>query len=218
MPEAARLGDPTQHGTPLGPGTGSPTVKIGGQPAWRAIPSSMAAGVEGASNAMKQVMDKPDAAMTPADTTPILVEAQAQSTAAASAAAAEGNAGASAGVSGGYSAAQTTNATLTTAWGTASAAPGGQPAANIAYAQGIKAAAGAAAAAAMSAIAAGICDVHICPTPTPPIPHGPGLVTKGSGTVMINGLPAARKGDKVFEACGGPDEIAMGCPTVKIGG
>ena len=33
---AARLGDPTSHGTPLFPGPGCPTVLIGGQPAWRA--------------------------------------------------------------------------------------------------------------------------------------------------------------------------------------
>jgi uncharacterized Zn-binding protein involved in type VI secretion len=32
---AARLGDLTGHGTPLGPGPGCPTVLIGGQPAWR---------------------------------------------------------------------------------------------------------------------------------------------------------------------------------------
>jgi uncharacterized Zn-binding protein involved in type VI secretion len=32
---AARLGDPTSHGTPLGPGPGCITVLIGGQPAWR---------------------------------------------------------------------------------------------------------------------------------------------------------------------------------------
>ncbi|MBV1800624.1 PAAR domain-containing protein [Siccirubricoccus sp. G192] len=34
---AARLGDPTSHGTPLGPGPGLPSVLIGGQPAWRAV-------------------------------------------------------------------------------------------------------------------------------------------------------------------------------------
>jgi uncharacterized Zn-binding protein involved in type VI secretion len=34
---AARLGDITSHGTPLGPGPGCPTVLIGGQPAWRAL-------------------------------------------------------------------------------------------------------------------------------------------------------------------------------------
>jgi uncharacterized Zn-binding protein involved in type VI secretion len=32
---AARLGDTTSHGTPLGPGPGCPTVLIGGKPAWR---------------------------------------------------------------------------------------------------------------------------------------------------------------------------------------
>lgn len=33
---AARVGDLTSHGTPLSPGPGSPTVFIGGLPAWRA--------------------------------------------------------------------------------------------------------------------------------------------------------------------------------------
>ena len=33
---AARVGDTTSHGTPLGAGPGCPTVLIGGQPAWRA--------------------------------------------------------------------------------------------------------------------------------------------------------------------------------------
>lgn len=33
---AARAGDMTSHGTPLGPGPGSATVLIGGKPAWRA--------------------------------------------------------------------------------------------------------------------------------------------------------------------------------------
>jgi len=33
---SARVGDPTSHGTPLGPGPGCPTVLVGGQPAWRA--------------------------------------------------------------------------------------------------------------------------------------------------------------------------------------
>jgi uncharacterized Zn-binding protein involved in type VI secretion len=37
MPPAARLLDPTTHGAPLSPGTGSPNVLIGGQPAWRAM-------------------------------------------------------------------------------------------------------------------------------------------------------------------------------------
>ncbi|MBL7208495.1 MAG: PAAR domain-containing protein [Dehalococcoidia bacterium] len=36
MPLAARVGDMTSHGTPLGPGPGSTNVLIGGMPAWRA--------------------------------------------------------------------------------------------------------------------------------------------------------------------------------------
>jgi uncharacterized Zn-binding protein involved in type VI secretion len=32
---AARVGDLTSHGSPLAPGPGSPTVLIGGMPAWR---------------------------------------------------------------------------------------------------------------------------------------------------------------------------------------
>lgn len=36
MPPAARTGDTTSHGSPLGPGPGSATVMIGGMPAWRA--------------------------------------------------------------------------------------------------------------------------------------------------------------------------------------
>lgn len=33
---AARVGDPTSHGKPLGPGPGSPDVLIAGKPAWLA--------------------------------------------------------------------------------------------------------------------------------------------------------------------------------------
>lgn len=36
MPPAARVGDPTAHGSPLA-GAGCPTVLIGGMPAWRAL-------------------------------------------------------------------------------------------------------------------------------------------------------------------------------------
>lgn len=36
MPPAARVGDKTGHGTPLGPDPGSADVFIGGKPAWRA--------------------------------------------------------------------------------------------------------------------------------------------------------------------------------------
>lgn len=39
---AARVTDPTSHGTPLAPGPGSPNVLIGGLPAWRAASDSHA--------------------------------------------------------------------------------------------------------------------------------------------------------------------------------
>lgn len=94
---AARVGDSTSHGTPLGPGPGCLTVSIGGQPAWRAA-----------------------------------------------------------------------------------------------------------------------ADTHTCPLSDGPKPHVGGVVSMGSGTVMIGGLPAARQGDMVTEA-GAPNTIAMGAPTVMIG-
>lgn len=37
MPPAARVLDQTSHGTPLTGSPGSPTVLIGGKPAWRAL-------------------------------------------------------------------------------------------------------------------------------------------------------------------------------------
>jgi len=63
-------------------------------------------------------------------------------------------------------------------------------------------------------------DVHNCPMTTPPvpIPHGLGLVIDGLATVNINFLPASRQGHTVMEPIGGPDEIAVGFPQVKIGG
>jgi uncharacterized Zn-binding protein involved in type VI secretion len=42
----------------------------------------------------------------------------------------------------------------------------------------------------------------------------PDIIVKGSVTVLIGGLPAARLGD--LTAHGG--SIVMGCPTVLIGG
>ncbi|MGE7778149.1 PAAR domain-containing protein [Chitinophaga sp. NPDC101104] len=95
------------------------------------------------------------------------------------------------------------------------------------------------------AMAARVGDMHICPMVTGTVPHvgGPALppggatvmiggmpalrvgdmctctgppdsVVKGSATVMIGGMPAARMGDST--AHGG--SIAIGCPTVMIGG
>ncbi|MGO4406175.1 PAAR domain-containing protein [Bosea sp. RAF48] len=66
--------------------------------------------------------------------------------------------------------------------------------------------------------AAGGADIHNCLTPMPPQPHGPGVVIDGSQTVLINNLPACRMGDTIIEALGPPNKIAMGLPTVVIGG
>jgi len=60
-------------------------------------------------------------------------------------------------------------------------------------------------------------DYHACPLTTAIVPHAGGVVAKGSITVFINGLPAARQGDIIVEA-GPPNSIVMGCPTVIIGG
>jgi len=66
--------------------------------------------------------------------------------------------------------------------------------------------------------AAGGADIHMCTTPLPIPPHGPGVVVDGSKTVMINNLPACRMMDTIVEALGPPNKIAMGEPTVIIGG
>lgn len=63
-------------------------------------------------------------------------------------------------------------------------------------------------------------DSHMCPlsdpTPAGPKPHVGGTVSKGSTTVLINNLQAARQGDIIVEA-GPPNSIATGCVTVIIG-
>src|SRR4051812_49615886 len=61
-------------------------------------------------------------------------------------------------------------------------------------------------------------DVHVCPLVSGVVPHVGGMVAKGSLTVLINNFPAARQGDQIAEPGGGPNPIAMGCPTVLIGG
>lgn len=91
----------------------------------------------------------------------------------------------------------------------------GAPAAKAAE-EATKTACGAAMGAAISA-AAGMADIHVCVTPLPLPPHGPGVVIDGSQTVLINNLPACRMGDSVLEALGPLNKIMMGCPTVLIG-
>jgi uncharacterized Zn-binding protein involved in type VI secretion len=68
--------------------------------------------------------------------------------------------------------------------------------------------------------AARLGDMHTCPMVTPglpPIPHVGGPITLGSATVLIGGQPAARMGD-MATCVGPPDTIAVGMPTVLIGG
>ena len=99
---------------------------------------------------------------------------------------------------------------------TAAAGTPGAPAA-LAAEQAAKTAALAAMGAAISAAGA-LSDIHMCATPSPLPPHGPGVVIDGSATVMINNMPACRLGDTLLEAIGPPNKIVAGCMTVIIGG
>ena len=69
--------------------------------------------------------------------------------------------------------------------------------------------------------AARIGDMHLCPmfSPTvPPVPHvGGPILPPCCVTVFIGFIPAARVGDMCV-CVGPPDVIAMGSPTVWIGG
>jgi len=51
---------------------------------------------------------------------------------------------------------------------------------------------------------------------TPPVPHVGGPIVVGSPTVLIGFMPAARLGDACV-CVGPPDMIAMGSSTVLIG-
>lgn len=64
----------------------------------------------------------------------------------------------------------------------------------------------------------GMSDIHVCNTPTPTPPHGPGVVIDGSKTVLINNMPACRLGDTIIEPLGPPNKITKGETTVIIGG
>lgn len=112
----------------------------------------------------------------------------------------------------------TSDAAIKTAEAATVAAAGtpGAPAAKAAE-ESTKAAAAAAMGSAITS-AAGGSDVHACLTPLPLPPHGPGIVITPSMTVMVANFPAARQGDTILEAVGPPNSIAMGCPTVIIGG
>jgi type VI secretion system secreted protein VgrG len=186
---------------------------IGMMPAWRCLPAGMAAAVEGLSGAMDALMSTP--VMTPADAAPKVIETSMRMGQVGGAATMEGNGSSLGTAASSVSSLSTTFVSLSATWAVASAVPGGAPAANAAFTTGIKAAAGAAASAVFASMA-GMADMHMCPMPAGVVPHGPGFVTQGSPTVIIDGLPLARQDDKVFEACGGQDPIVMGCPTVNV--
>lgn len=59
-------------------------------------------------------------------------------------------------------------------------------------------------------------DMHVCPLTSGPVPHVGGVVADGSTSVLINGMPAARMGDKIVEN-GPPNTIVAGESTVLIG-
>lgn len=215
MPKAARLHDPATHlMKPIAPGVASATVRIGSKPAWRALPAGLGSGVESALNSMKQLMDSPT--LNPATTPALLAQVHAGLSKDAAAAEQKGSPGATATTTAEYAKLTATNIRETTTYTSAAAAPGGQPAALAAYTLAMKKAAADFAGAVIQSIA-GMTDTHVCPQPSGAIPHGPGVVTKGSRSVFINGLPACREGDKLFEAAGGSDPIARGCDTVIIG-
>ncbi len=91
----------------------------------------------------------------------------------------------------------------------------GQPAAKTAE-ETTKAGAATAMGSMISGMAGGA-DIHTCTVPLPVPPHGPGVVVDGSGSVLINNLPAARQGDTIVEAVGPPNKITTGDATVLIG-
>ena len=101
----------------------------------------------------------------------------------------------------------------------ATVAAAGTPGAPAAYAaeQTAKTTALASLSSAITA-AAGMSDIHLCTTPSPVPPHGPGVVIDGSQTVQINMMNACRLGDTIIEPLGPPNKIMKGEFTVIIGG
>jgi len=70
----------------------------------------------------------------------------------------------------------------------------------------------------MIAGASGGADIHMCATPLPVPPHGPGVVIDGSTTVQTMFLPQSRMLDTIIEAVGPPNKIMKGQTDVIVGG
>lgn len=67
---AARIGDNTAHGSPLAPGPPSPTVLIGNQPAWLALPTGAGAALQAANAVADAAMKTLESATKAASGTP----------------------------------------------------------------------------------------------------------------------------------------------------
>ena len=63
--------------------------------------------------------------------------------------------------------------------------------------------------------AARMTDMHVCPMSDGPKPHVGGPIIKGSPTVLIGGMMAARVGD-MATCTGPPDSVVMGSTSVWI--
>ena len=61
-------------------------------------------------------------------------------------------------------------------------------------------------------------DMHTCPAHEERRPHKGGPIIEGSPDVLIEGMPAARVGDKAQCEVGGPDTIVEGAAMVLING
>ncbi len=60
-------------------------------------------------------------------------------------------------------------------------------------------------------------DFHACPVVKGVVPDVGGVVILGSPTVWTNFQMQCRVMDQVIEIPGGPNPIAIGCPTVFVG-
>jgi uncharacterized Zn-binding protein involved in type VI secretion len=123
------------------------------------------------------------------------------------------------GVGAALQAANTAATTAIKAAEAATLAAAGTPGAPAAYAaeQALKSSLLASMSSTIASASAGA-DTHMCTTPLPVPPHGPGVVIDGSTTVQTNFLPQSRMGDTIIEAVGPPNKIVKGEMTVIVGG
>ncbi len=212
MPPAARLTDVTDHGPTLNTGPCSPDVDIGDQPAWRALPEDDWSGIEDATSSMKEMHQMP--ALTPEMARPYLNDAEEGLEDASELAASHGEPAAAAVTAAAFAELVSQDAMLTAQY--RAEEPIDKQMAMENYAEGIHDASQIAAALAVEVIGK-LADQTVCPQVWIIVPHGPGVITKGSKTVFINDLPASREEDVLYEAIGGPDPVAQREQSVIIG-